>query len=846
MNFMDGMDSTQFGRRENALPGNDAHESLEIPVAAPPPVTLPGAEQPVSSAPKGRGFFRKLENTPSSIAGAVVKGTASLAALAALLAVHALINGWWLGRDNHVHWLDEQVHLEQTRAFYEALFLSPGTGLFGRIAAAFAIAPGNPAHPPLLYLCGALAQGILGYGTDHASLVNTAAFLLLLLAVYRIAREFLPRSGALFATTVASLTPGLFVGSRYFMTDYLAACLVAWAVYALLRCRGFHNLRWTVAFGLINALALLTRTVTPVYYLVPLVAVAGLGFLRCLGRVVTRDPQCRGLTAWMGHLVLVALLAGGIAAPWYVYHRSEFFNYWVVHRGKEMPPFAFTLLQPKAAQPAAASVKPAIPAPAKPLVPSAGEDGPVPVPRKPAAGTAHMPWIRYPVFVINNGLFLIPFVLCCAGMILALRIIPRSGWFACFILAGWALGSWALFTVLFRFGTPRYAVPALAPLAVFAALPALAVAGIRLRRIACGVVLAAMAVPYANLTLHALPGLSELRLPLRPDGAMLGLYDEKGLYLCKDRLTMGNAYSWLGAPVADNYQDRMFFAMLRSELQRSRPADQYAPYAVVNLRGFGFQDKHFWPEPNPFRRHDLPADLAGVKSRIAKVAQAWKMDETEPYIAGVDYVIYALEEEHAGAGESWRQWLKDRGLRELDHFTEPRRATIPAYCFGVWGRPAPPPVEKVATQEKVDALGVAPLLKAMNTADAFATPELLQAARVRLTNLLAEADKNAAPVNSTVALTAFDAGRHPDGIWELQFIFRVLAPVDRDYTVALRGIGPQDVFFRPVPPTREWAAGTYMLVTHETRLDAPPARMQVGFAAEGFSSQWVTIAWPGK
>ena len=42
------------------------------------------------------------------------------------------------------------------------------------------------------------------------------------------------------------------------------------------------------------------------------------------------------------------------------------------------------------------------------------------------------------------------------------------------MLAGWALGSWALFTVLFRFGTPRYAVPVLAPLALFAALPALA------------------------------------------------------------------------------------------------------------------------------------------------------------------------------------------------------------------------------------------------------------------------------------------------------------------------------------------------------------------------------------
>ena len=787
-------------------------------------------------------MLRKLENIPSSITGKVVKGSAGLIALAVLLAAHGLLNAWWLGHDNHVHWLDEQVHLEQARAFYEALFLSPGTSIFGRIAAAFAIEPGNPAHPPLLYLCGALFQGILGYGTDQATLVNTAAFLLLIAAVYRIAREFLPRSGALFAATVASLTPGLAVASRYFMTDYLAACLVAWAVYALLRSRGFHDLRWTVAFGVINALALLTRTVTPVYYLVPLVMVTVFGFLRCLGRVVTKDPKCCGLMQWMGHLLLVAVIAGVLAAPWYVQHRNTFFNYWVTRRSEDKPVFSFAAAAPKQAQPAQA-------APAAPAETTAGSAAPT-APAAPhlvvPAGASHTPWVRYPVFVINNGLFLLPFVLCCLGLIMALRVVPRSGWFVCFMLAGWALGSWALFTVLFRFGTPRYAVPALAPLAVFAALPALAVANVLLRRLACGACLAVMAVPFVHLSIHTLPGLSELRLPLHPDGAMLGLYDEKGLYLCKDRLTMGNAYSWLGAPVADNYQDRMFFAMLRSELKRSRAGDQYAPYAVVNLRGFGFQDKHFWPAPNPFRRHDLPADLAGVKSKITKAAQAWKLEDIGPYLATLDYVIYALEEDRAGEEEGWRQWLNGRGFEELDRFAEPRRATIPGYRFGVWGRPPLPPVEKITTQEQVAAMGVAPLLKAMNTADAFAAPDLLQAARVRLTRLLAEADKTSAPLSGSVALTAFETNQRPDGEWELQFIFRVLAPVDKDYAMVFRGIAQQDVLFRPVPPTREWAPGTYMLVTHEARLDALPDQIQLSLAADGFAPQWATATWPKK
>lgn len=756
---------------------------------------------------------------------------AAWALLALVLVFHAGANLWWLGADNHVHWLDEQVHLEKARAVYETLFLEGG-GPVSRLKAAFLVPPGNPAHPPLLYFAGALAMGLSGYGTDNMTAVNTLFFLLLLLGVYFLVRGFLSPSEAALAVAAASLMPGLSVSSRYFMTDYPAACLVVWAMLALVRSGHYQKTRWVLAFAVFNALALLTRTVTPVYYLAPLLWVVCAGAWASLRG--GRGPAGR----FAAHLLLTAAVAAAVAGPWYAVHRDAFLGYWVGHRASDMPPFAF--------------VEPAAPAPAKqeagpaPMTVPSAEKAPQQAPAQaPARATApkapprtgmaarllqpRVPWSRYPVFVINNGMFLIPFLLSLGGMALAV-LVPRFRRGSAGMLLVWVLGCWALFTLLFRFGTPRYAVPVLAPLGVLSLLPLLLPPS-RVRGPLLTLYFAVLFAPWFMLTVVPRPALAECRLPWRPDPRSMAGYDEHGLYLCKDRLTMGFAYSWLGAPVRDSYQDRIFLAMLREEKTRLRAPGQYAPYAVVNLRGFGFQDRHFWPEPNPYRRRDLPED-AQVESRITLAAHRNTVMDLEPFLEDLDYVVFAMESARKPEAGIWIGWLAQRGFRALDHIWEPRRATIPACHFYVFAR-IPEAAPAPASLEEVEALGIVELFQALNAPGAFSTDSLQNAAVERLTRLLAEADQNAPVVADALALSAHAWVPRPAGGHRLYLVFKVNARAGRGWTLALGG---QDADgnaagqwqFSPTPPFHEWEPGGYQMISYDPPADGIPARVAVG------------------
>ena len=774
------------------------------------------------------------------------------ALLAALLLCLAAANLWWLANDRHPWWLDEQVHLEKTREVYQALFLGDAP-LPARVAAAFRVPPGNPAHPPLLYWSGALLMGVFGYHPDIMTAANTLWFLLLLLGVFALLRTWLPPGEALWGAALAGLTPGVFALSRYFMTDYPAACLVVWGVCALARSKGFARTRWVLCFAGVNALALLARTVAPAYYLAPLLWALAAGAWAALRGTRTDTDQHGRDTDEAGsegpgaappgtarlqpgragrlhrvlrfalHLSLPPLAALLLAGPWYAVHRDAFLGYWTGHRAADTPPFAFvetsapatprTGLTQMAEQ--AQGKKDRKPAAAKPKPQPAR--GPLDRVLRPA-----VPWSRYPVFVINNGLFLIPFLLALAGFVAALAV-PRFRRMAGF-LGLWVLGSWVLFTLLFRFGTPRYALPVLPALAVFAALPALLPRRRAVRWACQGACLAVFAVPWFVLTVHPLPGLGGLCLPLAPDAGSLARYDEKGLYLCKDRLSMGFAYSWIGAPQRDNYVERIFAVMAAETADRPDAPGQDALYAVVNLRGFGFQDAHYRPG-DPFRLAGLP------EARLRLGAHRNTVEELEPFLSSLRFVIFALETGREGGEAAWTEWLTGRGFHLLDRFEEPRRATVPGYLVAVFAR-NPEPGARRMTPEQVDAADIPTLFTALNTPGALPARADADRAAARLTALLAEADKTAQPLGGALGLTAHAWGARPGGGLRLTLVFRVTAaPGSGTIALAPRdaaGISLGAAQFRPAPPMTEWLPGDYRMVRHDFPADTPaPAQVQV-------------------
>jgi len=773
---------------------------------------------------------------------AVSPRTAAL--LAALLLCLAAANLWWLANDRHPWWLDEQVHLEKAREVYQALFLGDAP-LPARAAAAFRVPPGNPAHPPLLYWSGALLMGVFGYHPDIMTAANTLWFLLLLLGVFALLRTWLPPGEALWGTVLAGLTPGVFALSRYFMTDYPAACLVVWGVCALARSEGFSRTRWVLLFAGVNALALLARTVAPAYYLAPLLWVLAAGGWAALRgtRTGTADTPSENPGAappgiarlqpgraggWRAalrfalHLILPPLAALLLAGPWYAVHRDAFLGYWTGHRAADTPPFAFVetsvpatpraglTLMAEQAQ-GAKSQKPA--AAAKPQPPRGSLDRIL----RPT-----VPWSRYPVFVINNGLFLIPFLLALAGFVAALAV-PRFRRMAGF-LGLWVLGSWVLFTVLFRFGTPRYALPVLPALAAFAALPALLPRRRTVRWVCQGACLAVFAVPWFVLTVQPVPGLGGLCLPLTPDAGSLARYDEKGLYLCKDRLSMGFAYSWIGAPQRDNYVERIFGVMAAETADRPDAPGQDALYAVVNLRGFGFQDAHYRPG-DPFRLAGLP------EARLRLGAHRSTVEELEPFLSSLRFVVFALETGREGGEAAWTEWLTTRGFHLLDRFEEPRRATVPGYLVAVFAR-NPEPGAGPMTPEEVETADIPTLFTALNTPGALPARADADHAAARLTALLAEADKTAQPLGNALGLTAHAWGERPGGGLRLTLVFRVAAaPGNGTIALAPRdaaGVALAPAQFRPAPPMTEWLPGDYRMVRHDFPADASaPAQVQV-------------------
>ncbi len=150
-----------------------------------------------------------------------------------LMCFHLCVNIWWLQEDNHAIRTDEETHMLMARDYYKALFPQTGDRSLGaRLAAVSRIRTdvGNPVHPPLLHIAGAVLARIIGYSVNRMAFVNTLAFLTAIAGVYLITRRFLEEKEAFFATLVFSLTPLIYVSSRYFMTDFLSMALVVWVM----------------------------------------------------------------------------------------------------------------------------------------------------------------------------------------------------------------------------------------------------------------------------------------------------------------------------------------------------------------------------------------------------------------------------------------------------------------------------------------------------------------------------------------------------------------------------------------------------------------------------------------
>lgn len=786
-----------------------------------------------------------------------------------LLCFHLCANIWWLSADNHAVSTDEETHMIMARDYYKAMFphtgdRSPGARLsaLARIKADV----GNPVHPPLLHVAGAVLTRAIGYGVDRLAFVNTLAFLAAIGGVYLIACGFLEKREAIFAALVFSLTPMIYASSRYFMTDFLSMALVVWVMYALLKTDRFSSVRWSAVYGLLNGLALMTRTTVVLYYFIPslVVFIMAVAFLVERNEGTLRFNQL-GLAKLALNTLLILIITFAVCSPWYIAHGGQFYQHWMKpHKGGSGSPLAILAYTASGQEEesgigadggekkedggvtdATGRPKSEEPSPEEAETPSAA-------PKEQGGGgwrlllNRKVGWIRYPVFVINNAVFLPMFLLCLLGMVLV-PVVPRfRRRFTAWVLLSWLLGSYVLLTLVLNFGTPRYAMQALPALAVLSALPVFALPKGKGRLAALILYTALLVFQYGNLTVHAYGTIAEAKVPVILDKKYQAVYNDPGLYFYKPVLHASSAYGRMKAPTRENFKDRLFFSMLKAERERPFSGIE-APYARLNIRGMILDEEHFWLDDtggNPFRRNDIPPELAPYRN-FRHYGWGKDMESVRPVLSLVDYVAYTTEGISAEKDREWQRILAGRGFEVIDRFHEKRFGMVPAMDYVLMARNEENPPPRVETEADIWKLGPEQLYQCRYSAAYQGMEEgLRQSLTARMRALF---DKIGHPVkiNDDVEFRGAAVFKNPHGGYVLQFILYVRNRPDKNYRMLFRGIvepqfmethfqAQQDrsgLFrwnFDPTPAPTHWPEEDFVLLRFP--MEVPPIPYHLSFA----------------
>lgn len=785
---------------------------------------------------------------------------------ALLLIFHLGVNLWWLGADNHTIRVDEEVHMENARNYYQAMYLEPHDNFFQRVIGVAQIKPTYPVHPPLLHISGAMVLSIFGYDVDHIALTNTFMFMLLLIGAYFLARQFLDQWSALFAVFVVSFTPSIYADSRYMMTDYMAAMLVVWAVYALLKSDKFRRTEWVFLFGIINGLAILTRTVAFLYYLLPSLVVVAAGAWLLLAR--KRDPRYPdfGWQRLLFHCLLTLVTTVGVFSPWYFHNLEHYYNYWMEQRSGVVREILPT--EQKPAQQVSASAQSKI---------DSGEIGAKSAnasPQKKKTTTTsnaalalldrllypRVEWSRYLVLVINNSMFLPLFVLSVLGMFLSL-FHTRFRSFASLVLLSWIFGSYFFMTQLFHFANPRYALAAVPALALLASLVALAPKTLRYRTLLMGGLAVLLLFTYGNLSIKPYKNFSKLEVPVVINKRIQEDFDDTGLVIYKAALPQSHAFSIVGPPSQLNYKDFYFLTMLEEERKHETLRGEFANYQKLNSRGMEFDEKHYWPD-SPFFRKDLPQELVPQR-KLRFYGGGYEPEHLLARLDSTDYIVYTVNVGHEDKELKWQKFFMDRGYKLIGRKRMERFGAMAARYHGVLAYEKVGETIQLGSPEDVETLDIFDLYMVMQSANFKELSPTLQQLVAQRFAMLANTPPFGVnfPLCEEASVMGIKAVQLEGGLYDFRIVLRVNKPFTKAYRAYIQAkpdesalatltpeeakLGYKEFRFDPVPATTTWREGSYVVISHQ--LNVPPGAYKISFGLVsevlGFYGQPVQLEW---
>jgi hypothetical protein len=173
-------------------------------------------------------------------------------------------------------------------------------------------------YPPFVHVVIAFFYLLLHAGPHVATLANLPATALLFWSVYHLASDCAGPGGARWTCVLMALTPYLFWMSREAILDYWLSAWVAAGVLVLRRSDAFKHRNYSILFGCICALGLLTKWLFACFLFVPALYVLG------QGRVWNERAR-------LLNVVAAFVITSAFSSVWYLPNLSELARYFPVN-----------------------------------------------------------------------------------------------------------------------------------------------------------------------------------------------------------------------------------------------------------------------------------------------------------------------------------------------------------------------------------------------------------------------------------------------------------------------------------------------------------------------------------
>jgi len=180
--------------------------------------------------------------------------------LAALILAGGGLNLYWTGKAQpSFGGFDEVNHLG--RIFRHAEYLA-GSGDDPL--------PSQPLQwPPLIHRLAARLWMATGYSHQALKIAWSAMYGLLLIAAFLLGRELAGPWAGLLTAALTGAAPPVTDYARAITLDLPLAVTVAWAMWALIKARGFRSFTGSLLFGLLAGVSCLTKAYAPAYWSAP-------------------------------------------------------------------------------------------------------------------------------------------------------------------------------------------------------------------------------------------------------------------------------------------------------------------------------------------------------------------------------------------------------------------------------------------------------------------------------------------------------------------------------------------------------------------------------------------------